>query len=493
MSFDKLKKDSLALFRDKKFGEALCLFEYTIEKIEQRDPEIEDLLREKEQTIPLSYEAEKRNIYCLVMVCIYQILTTNQIDVSEARIHYFQKFNHYLEKYFLLAEQTTPGDLRKWSENILINLFEYSLKLSILEYAADMKEMQQQRNSLQQRVRVLYRSFTDNFCVKGAFKEEPFIAKYQDILYFERGNVNRSGHSGQNYLNALWLAELFLQPDMVAKNAGTIRFRAAVMNLLSELVLYSPVQIETRGRYSREQQALQWLDLCLEEDPGNVFANERKNQLVSFITSAEQINRFKHDAISKIESIRGTIKKVKPLFDSDREVKALQSAEANINFITNSFRLTSRENPRIRNIDLNTIFNSFDDREINKEIRGRKRPIESDAGYLLLILENLIKNSKEAYGDKCPKTVILSFDYDDKAFTVKDFAGGIPEELQRQNKLFEPYVSTKGIFQNAGIGLASASEACKLINADLTFHTIENEEGSRGTEFSVKLREHEED
>ena len=492
MSFSALKRESLGLFRDKKFTEALKAFEYTIQKIENEDPEIKDLIEERMQTIPLNFETEKRNIYSLIMTSIYHILVTDQFDGRDAKKTYFDKFNQYLEKYFLLAEQTTPDELRKWAENILINLFEYSFKLAILEYAADMKDMMQQKDYLQKQIRSLYRRFIEIFCQSGAFDEVQYIAKYQDLLYYERGNVNRRGHSGQNYLNALWLAELFLEPGMVGKNANNSRFRAAVMNLLSELVLYSPVQVASRRRYSREYVALEWLDLCLEEDPGNVYANERKNQLASYITSAEQINRFKHDAVSKIEAIRGTLKKLKPLVDSRQEMNELQAAEDNINFITSTFRLTSRENPQIRDVDIKAIINSFSDRDIEKQIIGTEKPVESDAGYLLLILENLIKNSKEAYSNKSPKTIVLSFNYDTKTFKVKDYAGGIPLELQRQNKLFEPYVSTKGIFQNAGIGLASASEACKLINADLSFQIIE--EGSfRGTEFSVKLKEHEED
>lgn len=492
MSFSDLKKESLGLFRDKQFNKALEVFEYTIDKIESSDPEIEDLLEEREQTVPLNYESEKRNIYSLIMTSIYHVLVTEQFAGHDTQKTYFDKYNYYLENYFLLAEQATPDELRKWAENILINLFEYSFKLAILEYAADVKEVKQQKDYLQHRIRFLYQRFIEIFCQSGAFDEVQFIAKYQDLLYFERGNVNRKGHSGQNYLNALWLAKLFLEPGMVEKKASASRFRAAVMNLLSELVLYTPLQVGSRRRYSREYEALEWLHRCLEEDPNNVYANQRKNQLASYITSAEQINRFKHDAVSKIEAIRGTIKKVKPLVDSKRETKELQAAEDNINFITSTFRLTSRENPRIRDVDVKEILSSFSDREIEKQIIGTERPIESDAGYLLLILENLIKNSKEAYGNKSPKTIVLSFNYDTKTFRVKDYAGGIPVELQRQNKLFEPYVSTKGIFQNAGIGLASASEACKLINADLSFQIIE-EGSSKGTEFFVKLKEHEED
>lgn len=492
MSFIILKKESLSFFRGKYYKEALQSFEYMIEKIENKDPEIKDLLDETEQTIPLDYDIEKRNIYSNIMTCIHHILVMNQFDGYDEIITNLNKFNNYLDKYFLLAKQEKPEDLRKWADNILINVFEYSIELAILQYAADMQDVKNQKDKLQCRVRALYHGFIYTFCQCGAFDEMQFIVKFHDILYFERSNVNRNGHSGQNYLNALWLAELFLAPGMVEKKANTSRVRAAVMNLLSELVLYSPSQTTSRRRYNREHDALAWLDRCLEEDPNNIYANERKNQLASYITSAEQINRFKHDAVSKIEAIRGTINQVISLTDSSQEIKELQTATDNINFITNTFRLTSKENARIRYIDINTILNSFSDVDLIKQINGTKQSVESDSGYLLLILDNLIKNSKEAYGDNASKPIFLSFNYDTKTFSVKDYAGGIPEELQCQDKLFEPYVSTKGIFQNAGIGLASANEACKLIDAELSFHIIE-ENGFKGTEFLVKLREHEED
>jgi hypothetical protein len=428
------------------------------------------------------------------MTCIYHILEKGQFKGQEVNTPYYEKFNYYLERYFLLAEQTNPDELKSWAENILISLFEYSIKLAILQYAADIKDINQQKESLQQRVSSLYRRYINSFCKKGAFDQVQFISKYQDILYFERGNVNRKGHSGQNYLNAVWLAELFLEPEMVEKNDSNSKVRAAVMNLLSELVLYSPtaVRVTSQRKYGKEQLALKWLDLCLDEDPGNVYASERKKQLASFITSAEQINRFKHDAVSKIEAIRGTIKRLKPLVDSIEEMKELQAAEENIKFIINTFRLSSRENPQIRMIDIDAILNSFGGKDIEKVIIGKERPLESDTGYLLLILDNLIKNSKEAYGDSCPKKVILTFNYDTKTFIIKDYAGGIPEDLQRQDKLFEPYVSTKGIFQNAGIGLASAIEACRLINAELSYRII-NDSGLTGTEFILQLNEYEED
>lgn len=484
MSFEKMKGKSLKLFRGKKDIEALSLFRDILLKIENKDPDVSDLPNHK-------VVEEKRNIYNNMLASIYRILSNQEITDKDELTAYLDEYKEYLDQYLIIARKTATEDLKTWSENIILILFENSFKIAILRNASDISDTEIQKESLRKDIKSLYQSFVNCFCRVNEFAEIMFSEKYLDLLYYERRNVNRGGYSGQNYLNALWLSELFLEPDMIKREPRTAKIRAAVMNLLSEIVLYSPLE-EDDKRFGRERKAIEWLNKSIDEDPDNIYAKERKSQLTIFITSAEQINRFKHDAVSKIETIRGTIKKAIDLTSSSIVQETLKSTEASIDYILSSFRLTQKGIAKSRRIDLEKLFEQFNEDQLEKRITGKKRLIESDAGYILLILKNLIQNSKEAYGNSAYQKVRLSFDYDTKTFKVRDYAGGIPSDLVHNDKLYEPYASTKGIYQNSGLGLANVKEACRLINAELSFEII-SENSEKGTEFVIKLNEEEED
>ena len=85
--------------------------------------------------------------------------------------------------------------------------------------------------------------------------------------------------------------------------------------------------------------------------------------------------------------------------------------------------------------------------------------------YLLVVLDNLIKNSEEAYArknipeDERKYEIIIK--YNESIVIIKDFAGGIAPEIK--DKLFEEHASTKEeVICDCGLGLYQAKKAMKL-------------------------------
>lgn len=109
--------------------------------------------------------------------------------------------------------------------------------------------------------------------------------------------------------------------------------------------------------------------------------------------------------------------------------------------------------------------------------------LSGDVNNLVQVVNNMITNAIQAYKGQRDKNIELEVSQKEEnvIVSVKDYAGGLPKEVQ--NKLFKEMVTTKGK-NGTGLGLyMSYSNIKARFGGDITFTT---EEG-KGTTFNIIL------
>ena len=107
--------------------------------------------------------------------------------------------------------------------------------------------------------------------------------------------------------------------------------------------------------------------------------------------------------------------------------------------------------------------------------------IDGNINSLVQVINNLISNAIEAYGDAIDKKVDLSAKTDSKniIISVKDYGPGLPQIVQE--KLFKEMITTKGK-NGTGLGLFMSYSNIKAhFNGNITFNTAAN----LGTVFNI--------
>ena len=111
--------------------------------------------------------------------------------------------------------------------------------------------------------------------------------------------------------------------------------------------------------------------------------------------------------------------------------------------------------------------------------------IHGNINGLVQVINNMISNAIQAYKGKEGQTIdlIITQEKNDVIVSVRDYAGGLPKEVQE--KLFKEMITTKGK-DGTGIGLfMSYSNIRAHFNGDITYST---EEG-KGTIFNIILHQ----
>lgn len=109
--------------------------------------------------------------------------------------------------------------------------------------------------------------------------------------------------------------------------------------------------------------------------------------------------------------------------------------------------------------------------------------LNGDVNSLVQVVNNMISNAIQAYNGERDKNIELEVSKkgNDVIFTVRDYAGGLPKEVQ--NKLFKEMVTTKGK-NGTGLGLyMSYSNIKARFGGDITFTVDEG----KGTTFNIIL------
>ena len=109
--------------------------------------------------------------------------------------------------------------------------------------------------------------------------------------------------------------------------------------------------------------------------------------------------------------------------------------------------------------------------------------LNGDVNSLVQVINNMISNAIQAYNGQRDRNIELEVNKkgNDVIFTVRDYAGGLPREVQ--SKLFKEMVTTKGK-NGTGLGLyMSYSNIKARFGGDITFEVDEG----RGTTFNILI------
>lgn len=117
---------------------------------------------------------------------------------------------------------------------------------------------------------------------------------------------------------------------------------------------------------------------------------------------------------------------------------------------------------------------------IRRDYGAALPPLLAQRGHLTEVFVNLLQNSREAMDGRGEIEITATYS-DDYAIvvTIADNGPGIPPD--KQNKIFEPYFTTKE--KGTGLGLAIVKHNTELYNGTVS---VESEAG-KGTTFRVKL------
>ena len=107
--------------------------------------------------------------------------------------------------------------------------------------------------------------------------------------------------------------------------------------------------------------------------------------------------------------------------------------------------------------------------------------LNGNINSLVQVINNMISNSIQAYNGKTNEKIdlILKEENNNLIISIKDYASGIPKEVQ--DKLFNEMVTTKGK-NGTGLGLFMSYSTIKAnFNGDIIFESKEN----KGTIFNI--------
>lgn len=276
-------------------------------------------------------------------------------------------------------------------------------------------------------------------------------------LFSERRNFEHPGYLD----NTRSLAEAYL--DLTASETGFDSGRAQVMNLLSDIAYFQ------KGKEG-EQEALHWARECLKINPGDQFARMQEQFIIERQTVTEQIRRFGHDTDATIAGIIGTLELIMSRPDPDLLQEKLSLIRSELKRIQTVNRFVSGREPTFQMTDPvgpieETAQKYRDAAQVSVRVLpdGSGRQWDTDMGYLCLAFDNLLKNAVEAFQrqriEKTERQIQVVIDPDAQKITVTDNAGGIDPTIR--SRIFEPYVSTKGIRLKTGLGLSNARMAIR--------------------------------
>jgi len=109
--------------------------------------------------------------------------------------------------------------------------------------------------------------------------------------------------------------------------------------------------------------------------------------------------------------------------------------------------------------------------------------LKGDVNSLVQVVNNMISNSIQAYNGQRDRNIDLEVSKkgNEVIFTVRDYAGGLPKEVQ--DKLFKEMVTTKGK-NGTGLGLyMSYSNIKARFGGDITYSV----DAGRGTTFNIVI------
>jgi hypothetical protein len=403
--------------------------------------------------------------------CHYGIITRDGELKHADTSAFFNAMARYLE-YLSQTEQSQPESLGE-SRDDAGNLLREAIELR-LRFHSD----------------TLTASITDDVRACSGirwFGSERSLSALIEKIFEERRNFDRDRHILNTRDMALGYLDLTESADVFV--AG----RVQIMNLLSDIAYFE------KGD-AGDAEALEWAIRCLTIKPDDRFALARKQFITERHTVRDQIRRFEHDTNSAIAGMVYTLDRI------------LAAPDRNAPEVLIRLKTCRRELDRIRAVHRFVADRQADwTKEINpvagiteiaeKYLEYAEVDVETveappgpdlkwntDMGYLGLALDNLLKNAREAFDrrriPRPDRRIVIRIDVQNQSITVRDNAGGIDPSLR--DRIFDPYISTKGIRQKTGLGLAQARMAIEnKLEGSLT---LAQDQPRDGAAFVIRLR-----
>jgi len=122
--------------------------------------------------------------------------------------------------------------------------------------------------------------------------------------------------------------------------------------------------------------------------------------------------------------------------------------------------------------------------QLDQEVESQLPDIVCSEQQIQQVLMNLMTNARDSLNEKYSgfdenKRILISAKrktVENKEMIrimVEDHGNGIPQEIE--NKIFEPFYSTKGRFEGTGLGLSISYGIVKEHNANLSYETKQGE------------------
>lgn len=130
--------------------------------------------------------------------------------------------------------------------------------------------------------------------------------------------------------------------------------------------------------------------------------------------------------------------------------------------------------------------------DIISSLDAEKHLITGNKGRIQQVLMNLLTNARDAIENSATKKITIRTENEDQNILIHivDTGKGIPENIQ--NKIYEPYFTTKEAGKGTGLGLGISTAIIRELGGEISFKS----EAKKGTVFTVsfpQLKEKESD
>lgn len=307
-----------------------------------------------------------------------------------------------------------------------------------------------------------------------------------DKISDERTQFTRQDHIA----NTRALAEVYVEVSKPVSQ--TYRYaRSMAMNILSDLAYFE-------GGEKGEEEALNWATQCLELNPDDLFAKTRKKYIEERQTVEKQIRRFKHDTGNTIAGMEATLKLSLRLPEASQDPlrRYLKIIQTELKQLYGAHRLIHDQQPSFKSIDVEQAIKDLilphekHSAHFSLTTSGPAQKWSTDPDYFRLAVYNLIRNSLEAFERRRipleQRQVSISLLLNKYALIMEDNAGGV--DLMLKDRIFSPYVSSKGIKKETGLGLSNARKAIEKLGGSIDFPDNQPENGAR---FEIHLSQKE--
>jgi hypothetical protein len=393
-------------------------------------------------------------------------------EENRARPHWAEQFRADLEEYWQLLGRVSPNEI---APPPTLVCFANALRFHLLVESVE---------GLCAAARATYRTFVQR--TQQKVQDEGYLDTALREIERERRNFSRSDHAQR----AAALAEAVLEE--LGTDERFRLHRTALYNLLADIAYFNPLSEEPDNQ--RYLRVMRYLDEALRLTPTDVFALNFKVLVERLATTTLQIERFRHDTSTRIGNIRVWLDRLEQEIPPGSEAaKTVLALRRDVYGLTVMGKLVRRQEPS-KEEDWKEVDPADLVRGLLKE-RGWPESCLQQVGvagpwrlcpaWVEIALHNMIRNMVEAYGRSQrtlpPQPCRITVDYHARSITLRDWAGGVDPKL---GDIFAPYVSSKGIKLNTGLGLTQARQALQLQSPRFSLE-LTNPQPPDGAEFRM--------